>query len=109
MHAQQGLRKRVAYWVTHLKVQPTRIVIRDMKRKWASCSRHGQITLSRDVAILPPRLRDYVVVHELLHLRVANHGRLFKAYLSATLPGWRHLQHELSRHDRQILTRKWVD
>ena len=36
-----------------------------------------------------PRFQDFVIAHELLHLRVLNHGRLFKALMSAHVPGWR--------------------
>lgn len=88
-----ALRQRVRYWSERLRVVPTSVVIMDMKKKWASCSKGGRICLARETAALPLRTRDYVIVHELLHLRVANHGRLFKAQLGAVMPDWR-LRHE---------------
>jgi predicted metal-dependent hydrolase len=60
-----------------------------MTTKWASCSTDGRLSLSRDLLHEERAFRDLVVVHELLHLRVPNHGKLFKSLLSAYLPGWR--------------------
>ena len=70
-----------------------------MTRKWGSCSSRGIVTLAADLAERPPAFQDFVIAHELLHLRVPNHellhlrvpnhGRLFKALLSAHLPAWK--------------------
>ena len=62
-----------------------------MRRKWGSCSNRGTITLACDLVREPQAFQDFVVVHELLHLRVRNHGKLFKALMSAHVPGWRSL------------------
>ena len=76
-------------WSRRLKVRPRLVRVRRMTRKWGSCSTSGVVTLAVDLAGREPGFRDFVVAHELLHLRVPNHGRLFKALLSAHLPGWR--------------------
>jgi hypothetical protein len=68
-----------------------------MRNKWGSCSTKGTITLAKDLAEKESRFQDYVIVHELLHLRVPNHGRLFKALMSAQVPGWRNIQKNVSR------------
>jgi predicted metal-dependent hydrolase len=60
-----------------------------MTRKWGSCSSRGIITLSTDLSRRSQEFQDFVIVHELLHLRIPNHGRLFKALMSAHVPGWR--------------------
>lgn len=60
-----------------------------MTRKWGSCSTAGVITLAVDLARQDRAFQDYVMVHELLHLKVPNHGRVFKALMSLHLPGWR--------------------
>ena len=54
-----------------------------------SCSSRGTITLASDLADKDRRFQDFVVAHELLHLRVPNHGRLFKALMTAYVPYWR--------------------
>jgi predicted metal-dependent hydrolase len=60
-----------------------------MTRKWGSCSTAGTITLAEDLAEQEPGFQDFVIVHELLHLRVPTHGRLFKALMTAHVPAWR--------------------
>ena len=65
-----------------------------MTRKWGSCSTAGTITLAADLAEQSRRFQDFVVAHELLHLRVPNHARLFKALMTAHVPGWRAFEME---------------
>jgi predicted metal-dependent hydrolase len=60
-----------------------------MTRKWGSCSTAGTITLAADLAEQITGFQDFVVAHELLHLRVPNHGRLFKALMTIHVPDWR--------------------
>lgn len=62
-----------------------------MTRKWGSCSTTGIVTLAEDLALEGSSFQDFVIAHELLHLRVPNHGRLFKALMSLHVPGWRSL------------------
>ncbi|MGH7619606.1 MAG: M48 metallopeptidase family protein [Gemmatimonadaceae bacterium] len=83
------LRSRVGHWARRLEVTPRTIRIQRMVRKWGSCSTNGVITLADDLAHRSPAFQDFVIAHELLHMRIPNHGRLFKAVLSAHVPGWR--------------------
>ena len=66
-----------------------------MRSKWASMSTAGRLTLNTDLLALPALLADYVIVHELVHLLVPNHGKLFKSFLTAYLPDWRDRDWEL--------------
>ena len=63
-----------------------------MKRKWGSCSAAGTVTLASDLVDRDTRFQDFVIAHELLHLRIRNHGRLFRALMAAHVPGWRALE-----------------
>jgi predicted metal-dependent hydrolase len=65
------------------------IRVQRMKRKWGSCSPTGTITLADDLIEQEPGFQDFVIAHELLHLRVPAHGRLFRALLTIHLPNWR--------------------
>ncbi|MGH7537737.1 MAG: M48 metallopeptidase family protein [Gemmatimonadales bacterium] len=76
-------RALVARWAERLRVHPRQIRIQPMTRKWGSCSRAGRVSFATALLTKPKRFREYVIVHELLHLRVSNHGRLHRAYLSA--------------------------
>ena len=60
-----------------------------MTRKCGSCSSGGVVTLADDLSTRSPECQDFVIVPELLHLRVPNHGKLFKALMSLHVPGWR--------------------
>jgi len=59
-----------------------------MTRKWASCSSAGRLSFSRDLLGEAAAFREVVIVHELLHLRVPNHGKLFRSLMRAYLPRW---------------------
>jgi predicted metal-dependent hydrolase len=83
------LRQLVDAWASKLKVTPRLVRVQRMTRKWGSCSTRGTITLAADLIERDGRFQDFVVAHELLHLRVPNHGRLFKALMTAHVPDWR--------------------
>lgn len=93
----EEFRHRVAQWARRLQAQPRQIMVMRMTRKWASCSTRGRVCFAYDLLKLPPRQQDYVIVHELLHLRLPNHGRVFKALLAAHLPDWQKLHDRLGR------------
>jgi predicted metal-dependent hydrolase len=77
----------VRAWAKRIGVQPREIHVRPMKRKWASCSSNGRVTFDRDLLRQTAQFRAEVIIHELLHLKIPNHGRLFRTllrlYLSA--------------------------
>ena len=76
----------VETWARRIGVEPKEIRLRSMKRKWASCSSEGRVTFDTGLLRQPANFRARVIVHELLHLKVPNHGRLFWALLRSHLP-----------------------
>ena len=91
----EDIRQRVEYWAERLHVGTPRVRVRHMTRKWGSCSMSGIITLATDLSYQEGGFQDFVIVHELLHLRVPNHGKLFKALMTAHVPAWR--AHEIAK------------
>ncbi len=89
------IRCRVEYWAQRLHVRPRLVRVQRMTRKWGSCSTSGIVTLAADLADQDTDFQNFVIAHELLHLRVPNHGRLFKALMTAHVPDWR--RHEIRR------------
>ncbi len=79
-------RRRIACWAGKLCSQPREIRVIAMRRKWASCSARGRVCFARDLLERTKAEQDYVIVHELLHLRHPNHGRVFQALMKASLP-----------------------
>jgi predicted metal-dependent hydrolase len=88
-HRREALRERVTYWASRLKVKPRVLRVQHMTRKWGSCSLGGIVTLAEDLAREESGFQDFVIAHELLHLRVQKHGKVFDALMTVHLPGWR--------------------
>jgi len=87
----------VAAWSERIGVQIKRVQVRAMRNKWASCSNNGTLTLSTDLLELPRDLVDYVICHELVHLKVPNHGKGFRALMGCYIPDWKERQLRLAR------------
>jgi predicted metal-dependent hydrolase len=76
---------RVKEWAIKLDANVAAIYVRPMSRKWASCSTAGNLNFNEDLLGLDQELGDYVIVHELLHFSVPNHGKLWKSRMLAHL------------------------
>lgn len=87
-------------WEKKLKIGVKRIQIREMKNKWGSFSSKGILTFNKELLKFPSKCAEYVIVHELLHKIVPNHGRTFKTLLYAYLPNWEKL-HEYLEYNRK--------
>lgn len=98
----QGLRRRAQAWAVRMRVKPRVIRVQEMRRKWGSCSSAGTVTLALDLTEEKPGFQDFVIVHELLHLRVPKHGRVFRALMTAYVPGWR--KHDATRRGNTAQT-----
>jgi len=75
--------------------KPTGLIIRSMKRRWGSCSNRGKITLSSELMRLSDKYIEYVIVHELCHLRHHNHGPMFYELLAELYPEWKSVRKEM--------------
>ena len=98
----QEMRRKTHVWAIKLRVNPRVIRVQDMRHKWGSCSSAGTVTLATDLATKDTVFQDYVIVHELLHMRYATHGKVFKAVLTAHVPGWKRL-HDISMNKSSAL------
>ena len=76
----------------------SRVFIKNNVSNWGSCSVKGNINLNLRLVTLPDELRDYVMLHELCHLREMNHGPRFHALLEQVCPGHRALARELREY-----------
>ncbi|MCI0330682.1 MAG: M48 family metallopeptidase [candidate division Zixibacteria bacterium] len=78
-------KKEVLTWAEDIRAQPKEIHVRQMWRKWASCSTKGRLTFSFALLNQSLDVRSKAVVHELLHLKYPNHGKMFKSLLISHL------------------------
>jgi predicted metal-dependent hydrolase len=87
---------RVREWAQKLDVKIKAIYIRPMSRKWASCSTAGTLSFNDELLDMDQELGDYVIVHELLHVAVPNHGKLWKSLMRAHLGNWEEISRRLN-------------
>ena len=87
--ARQRLLPRVAFWSERMCLHPTGVKITAARTRYGSCSGKNSLCFSCFLMLCPEEAVDLVVVHELCHLRVKNHGPDFYALLEQTLPDWR--------------------
>jgi hypothetical protein len=78
--------------------RPNGLIIRTMKRRWGSCSNKGIITLSTELIKLPDQFIEYVIIHELCHLRHHHHGSSYYNLLSELYPDWKTVRKELRKY-----------
>lgn len=78
-------KSEVRAWAKRIGVEPKEVQIRPMKKKWGSCSTKGRLTFDESLLRQSADFRKKVIVEELLHLRIPNHGKLFKAMLRGYL------------------------
>jgi len=84
-------------WAARLGEADVTWKIRDMKTRWGVCNYvRRRVTYATQLALKPRELVEYVVVHELTHLRAHGHGPAFQALMDARLPGWRALRRRLN-------------
>ena len=76
---------RVLQWAAKLDVEVNSLAVRPMRNKWASCSTAGSLNFNAELLLLERELGDYVIVHELLHFSVPNHGKLWKSLMRVHL------------------------
>jgi predicted metal-dependent hydrolase len=86
-----------------LGVRYERIRIGDQRSRWGSCSSRGTLSFNWRLALAPATVLDYVVVHELCHLREPNHSRRFWALVEAARPGYRDARRWLREHGPELL------
>jgi predicted metal-dependent hydrolase len=86
---------RVQEWALKLDAKVAAVYVRPMRRKWASCSTAGNLNFNDELLSLDRELGDYVIVHELLHFSVPNHGKLWKSRMLAHLGDHEHLAQRL--------------
>lgn len=90
-------KKRVQDWALKLDVRVQAIALRPMKNKWASCSSAGKLNFNSELLGYDRDVGDYVIVHELLHFFVPNHGKLWKSLMRAHLGDYESLDRQLKR------------
>jgi hypothetical protein len=87
-HSRAWLRRRVAVFEQRVGVEPAGVEVRELGYRWGSCGRSGTLNFNWATVLLPPGIVEYVVVHELVHLREKNHTPEFWQRVERVMPDY---------------------
>jgi len=93
--ARNLVKKRLEIYNEYYGFKYSRIAIRDTKTRWASCSSKGNLNFNYKILFLPLRYADYIIVHELCHLKEFNHGKRFWNLVAETIPEHERIREKL--------------
>jgi predicted metal-dependent hydrolase len=91
----EQFKSRVREFATKMDIKIHSLAIRPMTNKWASCSTDGNLNFNKELLDLDKEIGDYVIVHELLHFNVPNHGKLWKSLMKAYLGDYEKIEKKL--------------
>lgn len=106
--AEQMIRLSLESYQDRLPEQPSQVQIKDQKARWGSCNQKGQIRLNFRIAQCSQALCDYLVLHELCHLRHMNHSEAFWSYMASLMPDYKQRRAALKGFsaDRLLMNRQ---
>lgn len=84
--AREFIHARLEYWNSFYNFKYKDVRIKNTKSRWGSCSKKGNLNFNYKLALIPERLADYVIVHELCHLKEMNHGPKFWKLVGQAMP-----------------------
>ena len=105
----ERIRSRVNHYAPLMGVHPGRITIRDQKSRWGSCSSAGTLSFNYRLMMAPPRVLDYVVVHELCHLTHMNHSKDFWNMVERILPDYKESKNWLKEHGKELTVLHYIN
>lgn len=91
---------RLSYFNAYYGFTLRKVFIKSLKSRWGSCSERGNLNFNYLLVFLPSRVQDYLIVHELCHLKEFNHSPAFWALVAQTLPDYRALRTQLRALER---------
>jgi len=93
------VQKRVDFYNKTYRLSFNNIYIKNQKTRWGSCSKKGNLNLNYKILFLPKDLQDYIIVHELCHLKEFNHSQKFWSLVAKVLPNYFDIRKELRKHE----------
>jgi predicted metal-dependent hydrolase len=87
--AKEKIAERVDYYSKRLQLFPRGIKITSAKYRWGSCSRENRLSFSWRIIMAPLSVIDYILIHELVHIKEKNHSRRFWSYLESIIPEYK--------------------
>lgn len=100
--ARRDLSLAVAAYAARLGQRPARLTLRDTRSRWGSCTARGELNFSWRLILAPPVVLDYLVAHEMAHLREMNHSPRFWALTNELCPNVDEAEAWLKRHGSEL-------
>jgi predicted metal-dependent hydrolase len=100
--AERELEPRLRAFAAAHRLEVRGVSVRDQRTRWGSCSRNGSISLNWRLVQMPPAVSDYILLHELMHLRQANHSLRFWREVASVYPDYREAEAWLRRRGRSL-------
>jgi len=91
--------ERIEHYSKFYGFSPQRVLVKNQKTRWGSCSHRGNLNFNYKILFLPQNLRDYIVVHELCHLKELNHSRKFWQLVAKAIPDYADTRKDLRNHE----------
>lgn len=103
--AKQYIPKRVEYWAEIIGVKYNSVSIRAQKTRWGSCSSKGNLNFNCLLMLIDTEAIDYVVIHELCHIKELNHSKRFWSLVETYMPNYKEVQKRIKSMELQIFSR----
>ena len=100
--AKEVLAERTQYYSKIMKLYPNRICIKEQKTLWGSCSSKNNINYNWKLIMAPIEVLDYVVAHELAHMKHMNHSKDFWNYVEVYIPNWKERRNWLKANGNKL-------
>lgn len=93
------LKNRIEYFASLMKLNYTSVSIMNNKTRWGSCTKDGELNFNFRLSLLPPKVIDYIIIHELAHLIEFNHSKKFYKVVECIMPKYKNYRKELKDYD----------
>lgn len=96
------VKERLEYFNQFYNFKWGRVAIRNQKTRWGSCSKKGNLNFNYKIALLTPLQADYIIVHELCHLKEFNHSKKFWDLVAQTIPDYKEVRNSLRTNSLKL-------
>ena len=105
--AERLLKERAAYFSVRMGVIPSRVRVGRANAYWGTCTGKNSVNFTWKLIFAPADVIDYVVVHELAHIREHNHSPRFWAIVESVLPDWKQRRKKLKPLQQKLVAEAW--
>jgi predicted metal-dependent hydrolase len=100
--ARELVNERINHFNVTYKCSFNKVSVKNQKTRWGSCSKKGNLNFNYRIIFLPEKARDYIIVHELCHLKEFNHSKKFWSLVAKTFPDYREIRSELRKQSMNL-------